>query len=326
LRGGENFFKFLMMIEMPNIRTTADFDRHQRAEFWNELAPLICRRHHLRPANLRRADSGEHVVFLSEQSGFIVKIYAPFRHGFRREKAGLEFARGRTSLPMPEILAEGEIEGFDYLVFRRLEGVLMTRETWLGLEKRQQIEVVAQLAAGLKQLHSHEFQPVGFDWHKFVETQAATAVKRQKACGVNRKILERLPRYLAESLPLLPKNFTTVFLHGDVHFGNLRLSETKGKWRISGLFDFADSLSGFYEYDFLAVCLLMIQGQGDLQREFFRAYGLRENEIDQSLRRRQMLMTILYECSDLRRYALRLKPEAVDFSLDELERAIWNFV
>ncbi len=28
---------------------------------------------------------------------------------------------------------------------------------------------------------------------------------------------------------------------------------------------------------------------------------------------------------DLSRYALKLKPEAVNFSFDELEKAIWNF-
>jgi hypothetical protein len=39
-----------------------------------------------------------------------------------------------------------------------------------------------------------------------------------------------------------------------------------------------------------------------------------------------MLLTILYECSDLRKYALRLRPEAVNFTLEELERAIWNFI
>ena len=111
-----------------------------------------------------------------------------------------------------------------------------------------------------------------------------------------------------------------------MHFGNLRLIEEKGSWRISGLFDFADSLRGFYEYDFVAVGVLMIQGQGELQREFFRAYGYRESEMDENLRRRLMLLTILYECADLRKYALRLKPEAVDFTLDELERSIWNFV
>ena len=91
------------------------------------------------------------------------------------------------------------------------------------------------------------------------------------------------------------------------------------------MFDFADSLRGFHEYDFLAVGLLMIQGQGNLQREFFRAFDYADSEINESLRKRLMLLTMFYEWSDLRRYAIRLRSEAVDYSLDELERAIWNF-
>jgi Ser/Thr protein kinase RdoA (MazF antagonist) len=197
---------------------------------------------------------------------------------------------------------------------------------WLGLELRQQIEVVSELSVGLKELHSHDARAIDFDWRNFIGRQAASIVERQKAHGGNPEWIERLPAYLAESLPLLPPDAENVFLHGDVHFGNLRLLETGGKWRISGLFDFADSLKGFYEYDFLAVGLLMIQGQGELQREFFRAYGCAENEINETLRRRLMLLTILYETADLRRYAARLKPEAVNLTLDELERAIWNFI
>ena len=70
----------------------------------------------------------------------------------------------------------------------------------------------------------------------------------------------------------------------------------------------------------------MIQGQGELQCEFFRAYGYPDHSIDEVLRTRLMLMTILYETSGLKRYAARLRPEAADYSLDELERAIWNFI
>ena len=70
----------------------------------------------------------------------------------------------------------------------------------------------------------------------------------------------------------------------------------------------------------------MIQGQGELQREFFGAYGYPDHSIDEVLRTRLMLMTILYETSGLKRYAARLRPEAADYSLDELERAIWNFI
>ena len=70
----------------------------------------------------------------------------------------------------------------------------------------------------------------------------------------------------------------------------------------------------------------MIQGQADLQREFFRAYGYADADLTEDFRRRLMLLTILYEHSSLRRYAARLKPEAFEYTLDRLERAIWAFV
>jgi hypothetical protein len=84
-------------------------------------------------------------------------------------------------------------------------------------------------------------------------------------------------------------------------------------------------LCGFHEYDFVAPGVLMVQGDKELQRALLLAYGYKESQLDMSLRARLMLLTVLYECSDLRKYALRLKPEAVNFTLDELEAAIWTF-
>jgi hygromycin-B 7''-O-kinase len=312
-------------MKLPFVAEEKDFVRHFKDEIWLKAAENICRRHSISYHSLRRAEAGEHIVFLVENT-FVIKIYTPFRGGFTREKAALEFAQGKTSLPLPEIIFEGEIETFNYLVLTQHAGVLMTREIWRGLETRQQIAVLAQIAEGLKQLHSHRAEAIDSDWCKFVERQTATVIERQKSHSVNGEVAARLPDYLKESLPLLPRNIAPVFLHGDVHFGNLRLIETDGNWRISGLFDFADSLKGFHEYDFVAVGVLMIQGQGTLQKEFFRAYGYKENEIDETMRRRLMLLTILYETADLRRYALRLEPAAGDYTLDELERSIWAFV
>jgi len=312
-------------MNFPFIENEKDFARYFLSDIWLNAAENICQRHLISYRSLHRAESGEHVVFLVDDR-LIIKIYAPFRNGFRREKSGLEFARGKTNLPIPEILFEGEIETFNYLVLTQQRGVLMSREIWLGLETRKQSKVVSELAAGLKELHLHNSEAIDFDWQNFIRHQAVVTFERQQSHGVNSKALERLPGYLEENLKLLPKDNSPVFLHGDIHFGNLRLIETNGNWRISGLFDFADSLAGFYEFDFVAIGVLMIQGQGELQKEFFRAYGYKENDINEALRRRLMLLTILYDCSDLRRYALRLKPEAVDYTLDELERAIWAFV
>jgi hypothetical protein len=103
------------------------------------------------------------------------------------------------------------------------------------------------------------------------------------------------------------------------------LRETGEGWQATGLFDFADSFCGFREYEFVAPGVLMVQGRRELQRAILRAYGYAEAELDVSLRSRLMLLTICYECSDLRKYALRLAPEAVHLSLAELEAAIWTF-
>jgi aminoglycoside phosphotransferase len=305
-----------------NFPKFTEFALKFKDEIWCDFAESICRNHKIPFSKLIRAEQGESIVFLADEN-FVVKIYIPTKHQIEREKTALENAK--TSLKIPEIVAFGELENYKYLITTQIKGEQMTRNAWLKLEKREQISILEQLAKGLRELHQSSITKINFDWKKFVEHQAATCFERQKKCQVNDKVLAQISNYLEENLKLLTDDFTEVFLHGDVHFGNLRLLKQNGKWQISGLFDFADSLKGFREYDFLAVGLLMIQGQGDLQREFFRFYGYDDSEINENLRKRLMLLTMFYEWSDLRRYAIRLRPEAVDYSLLELEKAIWNF-
>jgi len=92
-----------------------------------------------------------------------------------------------------------------------------------------------------------------------------------------------------------------------------------------GLIDFADSLCGSKEYEFVAPGVLTVQGDGELQRALLLAYGCAETQLALDLRARLMLLTILSECSDLRKYALRLAPDATKLTLDELERALRTF-
>jgi hygromycin-B 7''-O-kinase len=301
---------------------TEDFKTEFGSRIWQEAARLICQKHELSFARLVRAEHGESIIFLIDDK-FIIKIYIPTKKGMQRERNALENAR--TSLTIPEVVAFGDFEGYQYLITTQIKGELMTRERWLTLPESAQISILAQLADGLKELHRSDLSNIGFDWQKFIESQAETCFERQKNYQVNAKVLTEIPGYLKENLHLLAGDFEPAFLHGDVHFGNLRLIQSGDRWEISGVFDFADSLKGFHEYDFLAVGLLMIQGQGALQRDFFRRYGYSDQEMGEELRKRLMLLTMFYEWSDLRRYAIRLRPEAVEYSLLELERAIWNF-
>ncbi len=294
---------------------------------WQQIATIICERHQISYDTLQRAPQGENIIFFVDNR-FVIKIFLPLRNGFAREKAALEFADGKFGIDVPKITHTGEIEGASYIVMTQLVGV-PAKDVWASVKTREQTEIISHLGVALKSLHSYAAplsEPtLNRDWQKFVERQAQQSVERQRVCGANPKWLESLPNYIAERLELLTKD-KLVMLHGDVHFGNMLLSQQCGCWQISGLFDFGDSMCGFHEYDFVAPGVLMVQGNRKLQRVLLSAYGYQDRQFDADCRARLMLLTVLYECSDLRKYALRLKPEAVNLTLDELERAIWTFV
>jgi hygromycin-B 7''-O-kinase len=292
---------------------------------WAEIARVILKRHDVLFRHIRRAEHGENIVFLIDNE-LVLKIYTPQKNGYKREKRALEFVEGKPFLHAPGIVADGEIEGFYYLITTQLGGESITRKEWLTLNKKAQFGLVTQLAYGLKELHSYDPRDIDFDWLEFLRIQVDSALDKQKGDGGNPEWIESIPPYFEKYLHLIPDKTADAFQHGDVHFGNIRVLAKDGYLKICGLFDFADSIKGFHEYEFIAVGVLMIQGQGELQREFFRAYGYKEHEIDETLRHRMMLLTMLYEYSSLRRYAERLRPEAVNYTLDELERAIWSFI
>jgi hygromycin-B 7''-O-kinase len=317
-----------MRLKLPSISDAADYKCHFNDGVWRRFAATICARHNISYSALRRAPHGENIIFLIDEQ-FVIKIYTPFREGYAREKAALEFAEGKLGIDTPTILHAGELQGWSYLVMTQLAGFPM-REVWTSIETRGRIEIVSCLGIALKNLHAHAAplsqNALNRDWNRFIERQAQMCVERQRTCGANPEWLDRLPAYIYERLKLLPTEFEPVLLHGDVHPLNVLLAQESGSWKITGLFDFGDSLCGYHEYEFVAPGVLMVQGNRELQREFLLAYGYEESRLDLSLRARLMLLTVLYECSDLRKYALRLTPEAVNYTLDQLEAAIWTFV
>lgn len=316
-----------MRLRLPVIVNANDDNPHFDDEVWRRAAAAICARHRLSFTSLRRSPQGENIIFFVDET-FVVKIFAPFHENYSRETSALEFAHGKISIATPEVLYTGEVDGWSYIVMNRLAGHA-SREVWASVGRRNRFEIIARLGSAMKELHTHDApssqSALNRNWRGFIEGQVRTSLERQKACGANPEWLERLPAYFAAHLNLLPADDEPVFLHGDIHAGNLLLAEKSGRWHITGLIDFGDSLRGFHEYEFVAPGVLMVQGDGELQRTLLLAYGYTETQLDVELRQRLMLLTILYECSDLRKYARRLAPEAVHLTLDQLERAIWAF-
>ena len=309
------------MVKLPE---TEQFVEHFRDSVWVDVGRRIFRNNRIKISSIKRSDHGESVVLLGDDS-YVLKIFNPNKRGFIRESHALELLNGELPIEVPKVAAAGQFEGYDFLITTRIPGRLVTKQEWLNFEWDDQVKLLAELADVFQTLHKIKAETIDFDWGRFVERNAIGAVERQRSEGGNPEWFESLPSFIDENLSLVPTDGPSLFLHGDVHFGNLRVVSDENGPRISGIFDFADSLSGFHEYDFVAVGVLMIQGQGDLQREFFRRYGYPDADINEEMRRRLMMLTILYESSSLRRYAERLSPGAVHLPLEELEMAIWSF-
>lgn len=141
-------------MKFPSITTAKEFEEHYQNDVWFDSAKRICGQCGISFHSLKRAANSEHIVFLVDDA-FVIKIFTPFRRGFQREKAALEFACGKTSLKIPEMIATGKFENYAYIVTTQLAGELMTRKHWLTFPEKEQIAVLTELAAGLKELHSH---------------------------------------------------------------------------------------------------------------------------------------------------------------------------
>jgi len=254
-----------MVLTPPKISDVADYALHFNDDVWREVATTICERHFIPFTSLRRCLDGENIIFFVDET-FIIKIFAPFRENYLRETAALEFVQGKLAIRTPELVHTGEVGTWAYLVMTQLEGHA-SREVWANIQRRDRREIISDLGVAMSELHAHEAplqSHLDRDWPGFIDRQAHQSVVRQRGCGSNTEWLNRLPAYIAERLTLLPATQKPVFLHGDIHAGNLLLKEARGRWQIAGLVDFGDSLCGFHEYEFVAPGVLMVRGDREL--------------------------------------------------------------
>jgi hygromycin-B 7''-O-kinase len=106
---------------------------------------------------------------------------------------------------------------------------------------------------------------------------------------------------------------------------NLLFNKENNKWKLTGVIDFADSFLGDHEYDLLGPILFMFNGNQELTYSFLISYGFLEEELNDSLRKKLMIYTILHRFSNLN-YYISKNPKAVNVErYEELSKQLFNF-
>lgn len=256
----------------------------------------------------------------------ILKLFPPVLRGrFVSERSSLTRLRGRLGLPIPEIVFEGERDGWPYLVITRLAGVLGS-EVWPTLPEHQKEIVLSQIGATIAEVQRvppRELCLLEPQWDQFIATQIAGCRARHTRLGLAQRFLDGFDDLLREVPALMPAGKPPVILIGEYIPENFLLERASTGWRLCGLFDFGDVMTGWSEYDLLGPSAFMTAGMPRRVRSLFEGFGYPAAEIDAGLKRRLMALMLLHRASDPVRHICIEGWQEKAGNLFELQDLLW---
>jgi len=285
----------------------------------------IARSHGLPHGDARLFPTGTNLVVALDDR-LVLKIFPPpLRHQFVSERLTLSLLRGRLSVPIPEIVIEGERDRWPYLVITRLQGVVGA-EAWPILPEDQKQRVLAQIGETIAQVQRApvgELSGIELHWPEFISGQIEGCRARHERLGLPRKYLDGLDQILGEAPALIPVNAPPVILTGEYIPENFLLGRQGDDWRLAGLIDFGDVMTGWKEYDLLGPSAFMTAGMPRRVDSFFRGFGYSKADIDSTLKRRLMALMLLHRASDLVRHICIEGWQQRAGDLVELQDLLW---
>ncbi|WP_441233345.1 aminoglycoside phosphotransferase family protein [Bradyrhizobium sp. 930_D9_N1_4] len=290
---------------------------------WLPIARDIARSHGLDTDSPHVFATGTNLVLgLGEK--LILKIFPPhLRAQFVSERGSLTQLKGRLHLPIPEIVAEGERDGWPYLVMTRLAGTLGS-EVWPSLPEDQKERLLRQIGETIAAVQRAPLGPLAEiepRWDDFMRKQMQGCRARHTRLGLAPKFLAGLDDLLRDAEKLIPMDAPQVILIGEYIPENFLLACHGDQWSLAGLFDFGDVLAGWRDYDLLGPSAFMAAGRPGRVRSLLEGFGYAKPDF--ALKRRLMALMLLHRASDLNSHVCIDGWQDKANDLVELQELIW---
>jgi hygromycin-B 7''-O-kinase len=285
----------------------------------------IARSHGLPHGDPHLFSTGTNLVIALDDR-LVLKIFPPLlRRQFISERISLSHLRGRLGVSIPEIVLEGERDQWPYLVITRLRGIIGT-QAWPTLPEDQKERVLSQIGetiAEVQHVPIGELSCIEPGWDQFIPKQIEGCRARHECLGLPRKYLDGLDELLRDAETLIPMNAPPVILTGEYIPENFLLSHESMGWRLSGLIDFGDVMTGWGEYDLLGPSAFMTGGMLRRVRSLFQGFGYSRADINRTLKRRLMALLLLHRASDPNRHICIDGWQQKAGDLFELQELLW---
>lgn len=231
-------------------------------------------------------------------------------------------------LPVPELLAEGALydEGWrwPFLVMSAMRGRSL-RDLGDEVSDPDRARVATWLGGAVEALHAvpiRDGERISRNSYiDMIQTRMARAHRdHERWASLPEPLVAQIRDYLWKANDLIdPEREKPVFLHGDLHEGNVFVEGERGAFEPTGLVDFNDAYEGDPHYDLVAIHLKTFRADKALLKRFLEAYGW--PELGRRWSRRMMALTLAHDLDMVQAIADRI-PAAV--SLDELGTALWD--
>jgi hygromycin-B 7''-O-kinase len=174
------------------------------------------------------------------------------------------------------------------------------REVREEIPREDKAAVAQELGWYIRRLHK-----VPLDDAKVIETSATAWFKflkeRRKKCleelrdktALPLPVLREIFYLLASDVFRVADDFQPSLLNGDFTEDHLLLEKRLGQWRISGLIDWADSLVGAVEYEWVALWFGLCGQDVLMFRDIMKAYDPKRR-LDRGFRNKMMAYTFIH--------------------------------
>lgn len=223
------------------------------------------------PSNLHRVSGGSNLIYTLDDERILKVFPAITIEEYEVEFDLLEaFGQADLGLPTASLLERGVYDGWGWGVMTSLDGTV-GREIWDDVPHEDRARLVAQVGDWMAaSWEAEEVQSVVLP-----DARADWAAAQEKfRAELHAKHLKRKarPEHLAEIEVLMsdwePRS-EAVTIHADLHLGNMLFSDESGRWEISGVLDFADSLVAPKIYDLSTPLLSLTRGNPKLTEILF---------------------------------------------------------
>ena len=274
---------------------------------WLPAMERICERHGLDSSALRREPPGTHIVFRTGSR--ILKLFCTlWGDDYNSERAVLHHLQ---DLRVPQVEAEGEFEGWPYLIITAVPG-RPVEHVWRGLNMEEKRSILEHLGGFMQTLHQQppipEFE---MDWDQFLAERVAQWQVHHQAEGAWRDWIRGRITGFREP------GFRPVLLNADITDEHVLIASRDGHWQFTGVIDFGDAMMGHPHYEFVAPLMCLTIGEPSLSRTLVESYGM---ELTPALADRLTTYCLLHKYGRLGDILERCPVS----NGDELHRALWG--